>query len=146
MKYFFVILVLPIFLLSSTGFIIQKYFCHSCNFEYRDLVLIEIQEDAHLHHDCNICLIEHGSCSCSSEQHSNSAEFDYFSLDKLFHSIKKSDILLVPKIIDIQFFIADFFNSVYSKHKKTDIRSLPPPDILYSKNNSFTILFSIFLL
>ncbi len=144
-KYFLIIIMLPVFLLSSTGFIIQKYFCNTCNFEYKELVILEIKESSHIHHDCNVCIIEHGACSCSINHDNEPPQIDYFSLENLFSSVKNYEESAGSIKIVTKFALLDFFKTLSRFDKKIELKSLPPPEIKLP-HKSFNILFSVFLL
>ncbi len=139
-------LLLAVFTLSSTGFILQKYFCHTCDFEHKDLVILDIKENSHKHHECNICLIETESCSCTASDDMENKETDYFSIENLFFSEKKHEIK--PLIIEVltQNFIYNNLTISIISDKIINYSGLSPPFKKKLNKHTLNILFSVFIL
>lgn len=141
-------LMLVVFYVSSSGFIIEKYFCSSCSYEHKDLVIIDVFERSTPKHECTLCVANHGSCSCDQKHDFSSTESKYFYLDLLYKSNNKNIELfnLVSSLYQSFFVSTNIFNRLICN---IDLLSLPPPykDTLpQSKLVPITILFSVFIL
>jgi hypothetical protein len=143
-KNIIVILLMLVFTVSSSGFIIEKYFCSSCNSEHNELVILDIINTHH--HDCNVCLAEKGECTCNSKQDIDSKEYQYFNLDVLFVSINKIDINPILINLFSQIFITDIYTVDFYNLFIAEYQSLPPPVSLLFSSFSLNILYSVFIL
>lgn len=135
-----------VFLLSSTGFIIEKYFCNTCNFEHKDLVLLDLKERKQTLHECNVCIVEHGNCTCNNHHDFDNKQIDYFLLDILFADYKKIDTK--PVIINLFSSYSFYSNLSILKRISNELFefSLPPPYINNVPKIPFSILFSVLIL
>lgn len=144
------IIILPIvllaFTLSSTGFIIQKQFCHTCDFEYKDVFILDIKESSHTHHDCNVCIIAHGQCSCSSSGDVDTKETDFFLLELLFSNDKRQEIKPIINELNFQNFVTLSTKIVFVNNGDIFLFSLPPPQLKNIVTKSLNVLYSVFIL
>lgn len=146
-KYFGTVLLLGVFALASSGFIIGKYFCSGCNSEHQELIFIDIKDSSQKNHDCKICLSDNGICSCSSTQGLGSTEYNYFYLDNLYFSSPKTEFKNLNA--DSFSFLNVFKISIESLKIKSihDFLNLPPPfRHKFYKSASIQIMYSVFIL
>lgn len=88
-------------LLSSHGFILERYLCLDCSSEHKEVAFFEFGELKHNHAPCTECA-DHGHvCDCSdkSEEHHENSEVEYIALDLVFVSQTDNDnTIIVPQI------------------------------------------------
>ena len=164
MKFITNILILSIALITligSNGFILEQYFCSSCNSEHNEVALFEFGEINHDHHnckshdkdqhDCDNHDNNHQDCTCNSDEHLKNTIITYVSLDLLFIDILSP---LDFSQIKVKNLIKKFSGSqnqtallnFNSKHFIKDKLKIPPLIRQFISSISFCAVNSIFRL
>ena len=141
-------------LLSSNGFIMERYLCLNCNSEHREAALFEFGELKHRHNPCSECANNGHLCDCCNNEaeHQENSEVEYVTLDMLF--VKKNNTsakYLIPQV-NIRYFGFDIlFNTQPDINKNiliTLFRLLKIPPLIYQFVNSgnFCSMLSIYRL
>lgn len=145
-KYISMIVLLGIFVLSSSGFIIERYFCDTCESEHQDVIILDVNTNLKSdHHNCTKCSVDTNQCNCTHHDVTEK-ETDFFFLENLFTGHNKiktepTEISLFPS------FFAEFFAGiVHFQNRPTYLLSLPPPYLFEIQQGSKNILFSVFIL
>ncbi len=139
------IALLGLFTISSSGFIIEKYFCDACDSEHQDVIILDVKKTQSHHHDCSSCVIHMGDCKCSSHDFQEK-ETDFILLDNLYFGNYKvqtepSEIKLLTSVF------AGLTSGIsFLQNNLPDLQSLPPPLAHKQKPYSKNILFSVFIL
>lgn len=76
-----------VLLLTSSGFIIEQYFCSGCHQEHNEVAFFEFGEISHEHQACQNCTQHSETCTCQQDDHLKNTKISYFSLDQLFFKI-----------------------------------------------------------